>query len=138
VFFDAYNPGAVDSKFATLIEQRQEEIDVDGSLGNYFEGVFSFYDTDKFLRYDETADEKAVGNAYESYLPSSYTDGVAYLTYTKANVYEMYLDYTLSETAVTADIDVEILSKKSSAVLRQILRRIVFFKGLAKGRTDIL
>ena len=92
---------------ATLIEQRQEEIDDDADLGNYFESTFSFYDSDKFLRYDETADVNGVGNSYESYVPSSYAESVAYLSYNKANIYEMYLDYTLSETTVTADVEEE-------------------------------
>lgn len=105
VIFDAYTPDAVDEKFATLLEQRQEEIDANAALGSYFESVFSFYDSDKFLRYDETADENGVGNSYESYASSSYTSSVAYLKYVDGNVYETYADYTLAETTVTADVD---------------------------------
>lgn len=105
VMFDAYSPDAVDEKFATLLEQRQEEIDANVALGSYFESAFSFYDSDKFLRYDETADENGVGNSYESYVSSSYATSVAYLKYVNGNVYETYADYTLTETTVTADVD---------------------------------
>lgn len=105
VIFDAYSPDAVDEKFSTLIDQRVEEIDADETAGNYFESVFSFYDSAKFLRYDKTADKNEVGNSYESYVSSSYTASVAYLEYAKDGEYEIYADYTLAETTVTADAE---------------------------------
>lgn len=105
VIFDANSPDAVDEKFATLIDQRVEEIDLDETAGSYFESVFSFYDSAKFLRYDKTADENEVGNSYESYVSSTYTASVAYLKYAKNGEYEIYADYTLTETTVTADVE---------------------------------
>jgi len=102
VMFDAYKPADVDAtSFANLIKERQD-------LGaDYFESVYSFYDTDKFLRYDETADKNEVGNSYESYLSSAYTKNVAYLAYQdeSENVYETYVDYALSEIEVAADVE---------------------------------
>lgn len=100
VMFDAYKPTDVDAtSFANLIKERQDLTD------DYFESVFSFYDTDRFLRYDETADENEVGNSYESYLSSAYTKSVAYLNYKGDNVYETYADYALSEVEVAADAE---------------------------------
>ncbi|MBQ7879565.1 MAG: hypothetical protein IJ317_02840 [Clostridia bacterium] len=100
VMFDAYKPADVDAtSFANLIKERQD-------LGaEYFESVYSFYDTDKFLRYDETADKNEVGNSYESYLSSAYAKSVAYLTYQADGVYETYADYALSEIEVAADAE---------------------------------
>ncbi len=105
VIFDAYSPDMVDEKFATLIDQRVEEIDENAELGNYFESVFSFYDSAKFLRYDKTADKNEVGDSYTSYASSAYAQGVAYLNYAnaKAGEYEIYADYSYAETLVTAD-----------------------------------
>lgn len=74
---------------------------------DYFESVFSFYDSNKFLRYDAKADTNEVGNSYESYLSSAYTSSIAYLKYAKDNVYEMYIDYSLSDVTVAADVDEE-------------------------------
>ena len=100
VAFDAYKPDNLDSSsFATLLDLRKESVDE----GDYFESVFSFYDNETFLRYDESLDEKSVGNSYEGYLPSSYEKGVAYLKYESANVYETFVDYGYAEKVVTPD-----------------------------------
>ncbi|MBQ8309147.1 MAG: hypothetical protein IJX96_04865 [Clostridia bacterium] len=105
VIFDSYTPDAVDDKFATLIDQRVAEIDKNAELGSYFESVFSFYDSAKYLRYDEKADVNEVGNSYESYLSSSNVEGVAFLAYDKGNEHEIYADYSYSEYTVTPDAD---------------------------------
>ncbi len=105
VIFDAYDAGTVDEKFTTLIDQRVEEIDADETVGSYVESVFSFYDSNKFLRYDQTADKNEVGDSYESYLSSAYTAGVAYLQYAQSGEYEIYADYSYAETTVTADVE---------------------------------
>ena len=107
VIFDAYTPGAVDEKFSTLLDQRVEEIDANEEAGSYFKSAFSFYDSAKFLRYDKTADKNEVGNSYTSYLSSSYTESVAYLAYAQGGEYEIYADYALTETTVTADVESE-------------------------------
>ncbi len=107
LLLDSYSPDAVDEKFATLIDERAEEIENDKDLGVKYESVFSFYDTDTFLRYDAGADKNGVGNSYENYLSSAYSEGVAYLKYTNTNVYETYVDYTYAETAVAADVEEE-------------------------------
>ncbi len=105
VIFDSYSPDAVDGKFTTLIDQRVEEIDANETLGSYLESVFSFYDSAKYLRYDETADVNGVGNDYTSYLSSSNTEGVAFLQYDKGAEHEIYADYSYAEYTVTPDLD---------------------------------
>lgn len=105
VVFDSYNAGTIDEAYATLVADRKAEIEANEKLGNYFDGVFSFYDSAKFLRYNETIDVDGVKNSYTSYLSSAYTDSVAYLKYQNAGIYETFADYALSETAVTADVD---------------------------------
>lgn len=102
--FDAYKPSDVDeTSFGELIADRQSSIDTNDSLGLYFENAFSFYDSAKYLRYNETIDENEVGNSYESYVSTDYTSGVAYLKYSESLTYEAYADYALSEVTVTAD-----------------------------------
>ena len=67
--------------------------------------MFSFYDTDKYLRYDATADKNGVGDSYTSYLSSAYTSGTAYLRYASASEYEIYANYDYMETAVEKDVE---------------------------------
>ena len=75
-------------------EERKEKDGVD-----YFEGIFSFYDSAKYLRYDESLDENGVGNKYdESYVAPTETS-VAYLK----DGYKLFADYATLETAVSAE-----------------------------------
>ncbi len=103
VIFDAYKPDSVSdaTAYADLLNEKKELVSED----KYFESVFSFYDSAKFLRYDETMDENGVGNSYESYTQSTYTSGVAYLKYESKTEYQLYADYALSEVTVAADVE---------------------------------
>ena len=70
--------------------------------------AFSFYDSAKFLRYDETIDKNGVGNSYESYVSSAYSEGIAYMQYVNEGTrYETYVDYSLSDVTVAADVEEE-------------------------------
>ncbi len=100
VIFDSYTVDDVTSDtFTELAEERKDSVSED----NYFESVFSFFDSAKYLRYNETIDENEIGYSYESYLPSEQTEGIAFLKYEGENVYEVYADYALSEKTVTPD-----------------------------------
>ena len=46
---------------------------------NYLEGVFSFYDNNRYLRYDADLDHNEVGNAFESYVSAG--DGAEQVIY---------------------------------------------------------
>ncbi len=106
-FFDVNDPGSVDDKFETLITQRKDQIKTNKNVGVSYESVFSFYDTDKYLRYDATADKNDVGNSYENYRSSAYTSGTTFLRYEDNGEYEIYANYDYMETAVSADVDTD-------------------------------
>ena len=108
VIVDARTPDALTAEtFASYSKDRQTEIDDNKDLGAYFESVFSFYDSAKFLRYDESLDENEVGNSYDDFDPTSadYAKGIAYLYYANENNYEIYADYATVDRTVVADVD---------------------------------
>ena len=95
VMFDSWNPETLDSTtWANMLDEKDE-----GSTK--FESVFSFYDSAKYFRYDETLDELKVGNAYTSYDATTYTEAVVYLE--SADKYTLFADYSPLETAVNKD-----------------------------------
>lgn len=101
VAFDTNNPGDAESNFTSLIEEYKDE-----ESAVYFEGVFSYFDSDSYLRYNSALDENKVGNVYEkSFVPSDNLSGVAYLSYTESNRYTTFADYSLSEKTVAATIE---------------------------------
>jgi hypothetical protein len=88
-----------------IVKENVDDADKPSCKGEYFEGGFSFYDSNTFLRYDKDLDENEVGNSYESYLSSSYSKTVSALRYTEGNVYEMYADYATLDVTVAADVE---------------------------------
>ena len=101
VFVDTNNPGSADSNFDALITEYKDFVDENA----YFEDVFSYYDTNKFLRFNSALDENGYGNLYaDSYVPSSYyeSNGVAYLEYAETNSITIFADYSLADVTVTA------------------------------------
>ncbi|MBQ3221002.1 MAG: hypothetical protein IJB34_03480 [Clostridia bacterium] len=110
VAFDVRTPNDPDATvFANLIKARQNDLvdeeEYTSTSLSFFNGVFSFLDSDAFLRYDQSKDENEVGNSYESYLSSAYSKTVSALRYTEGNVYEMYADYATLDTTVAADVE---------------------------------
>lgn len=106
VIVDANKPDDLDAtSFTENIDDRKAEEGIDGVTIDSFDSVFSFYDSAKFLRYNETIDENNVTNSYDDYLSSSKTAGTAYLRYSGNNVLELYADYALSEDTVSPDVD---------------------------------
>ncbi len=119
VVFDYNNPGAAQDNFTNLLTEYDEmsegktedgitEItykngDNDVVVGQKYDGVFSYFDTANYLRYNASLDENKIGNLYEEgYVPSANVDGIAYLLYNKDNEYTVFADYSYSEKAVTA------------------------------------
>ena len=109
VAFDAWTVDEAEAKITAWLDAAKEGME-EGD--NYFEGVFSFYDGAKYLRYDESLDENKVGNSYDNYAgyASATNDKkVAYLykaTTTTAGVnYVTYADFSTVETTVSAEID---------------------------------
>ena len=68
-----------------------------------FESVFSYYDSDKYLRYNKFIDENSVGDLYaENYAAMDKTEGVAYLKYVEGADQTVFADYSYSEKTVPA------------------------------------
>ena len=114
VMFDASGATTLtDETFKSLVEASKENLEdptlSDVYSGSYKEGVYSFYDSASFLRYDSSIDENEVGNSYESYLSSAYTEGTAYMTYeNKIQLLKItFVDFALSEQTVAADVEEE-------------------------------
>lgn len=102
VIFDSRSVGTVDETiFNDNLALRKEQV----AEENYFESVFTFYDSAKYLRYNKEIDYNEVGDSYTTYVQSANTAGIAYLLYESAetNTYEAYVNYALSEFAVTPD-----------------------------------
>jgi hypothetical protein len=112
VAFDCNNPGTASENFA-LTDTYKENSQV-----KWFDGVFSYFDTDKHVRYNAELDADKSGNVYEeSYVPSSFSESVAYLAYLnydKDNVYNVFVDYSLFEQTVTAQEDTDDTVEDSS------------------------
>ena len=101
VMFDSWKPDDLnDTTWATMLEESGYDEKAETS-DKWFKSVFSFYDSAKYLRYDESLDELSVGNSYASYDATSYTESVVYLE--TADKYTIFADYSPLETAVTKD-----------------------------------
>lgn len=106
VIVDQNNPSTNDlsTTFKNLISEYKDVEGVDK-----FESIFSYFDTDSYLRYNASLDERGYGNLYkDNYTPSEQTSGVAYLKYEDADDLIVLADYSYSEKTVTAsepDID---------------------------------
>ncbi|MBO5277397.1 MAG: hypothetical protein J6B05_01930, partial [Clostridia bacterium] len=99
VIFDAYNPGEAESNFTGLLEEFKDKVDD----ANKFEGVFSYFDTAMYLRYNSKLDTNKIGNLYEdNYTPTAQTEGIAYLKHDTTEELTIFADYQYSEKAVTA------------------------------------
>lgn len=97
VIFDVNDPGDIESNFANLVEELEDDAE------DTFETVFSYFDTDKFLRYDRDLDTDSVGNLYkDSYDATEQTEGVAYLKYVENGSQTVLVDYSVTDKTVTA------------------------------------
>ena len=105
VAFDAWTVSDVED-MTKWLNDTKDEAGVD-----YFESAFSFYDSAKYLRYDESLDENKVGNSYDnfaSYSSASNAKKVAYLYKAVDGVsYTTYADFSTIETTVNAEVDEE-------------------------------
>ncbi|MBO7297576.1 MAG: hypothetical protein J6U60_00855 [Clostridia bacterium] len=105
VAFDAWTVSDVED-MTKWLNDTKEEAGVE-----YFESAFSFYDSAKYLRYDESLDENKVGNSYDnfaSYSSASNAEKVAYLYKAVRGVsYTTYADFSTVETTINAEADEE-------------------------------
>ena len=99
VIFDANNPGEAEANFGTLLPYYKDMV----GENDKFESVFSYYDSDKYLRYNKSIDENSVGDLYaENYAAMDKTEGVAYLKYVEGADQTVFADYSYSEKTVPA------------------------------------
>lgn len=101
VVFDANNPGTLNE---TTMKDLQTELLDKVSDSDYFKDTFSFYDTDKFLRYHKDADENGVGNSYASYDQTTQTEGIAYMQYVSDKEHFVFANYSFTEKTVAPDV----------------------------------
>ena len=112
VIFD-YSPVDAQANFTTLLDSLKDEV----ADEDKFEGVFSYFDTAHYLRYNANLDEKGHGNLYKENYPTIPEEGsIAYLKYEKGDEYTIFADYQYSEKAVeAAPVEDEDTSSDSSA-----------------------
>ncbi len=106
VMFDTNNPGTASSLYDGLLEEYKEDTD---NVVSEFESVFSYYDTDKHVRYVEAWDTEKEGNLYkDSFQASAFSSATAYLRHETKNAaevttsYNVFADYSLFDATVTA------------------------------------
>ena len=124
VFFDNYSSTDVSSNFETLrnesVQAIKDEINAnkepgqegylgrDDNLPNDYAGYYTFtlFDSDTYLRYDETTDTEELGNPYYSYDQSSYTEQLVWLLHDEearegqAERHSFYLDFSATDVTV--------------------------------------
>ena len=110
VIFDTNNPGTASENYANLLAQYEDKADEQ----NKFKGVFSYYDSDNYVRYDADMDSDKSGNTYK-YTASSYEEAIAYLYYEDLNSYTVFADYSLSEKTIAATADTDDDADNSSS-----------------------
>lgn len=71
--------------------------------------AFSFFDSAKFLRYDESLDKEGVGNSYDEHDATIFKEGLVYFQYFDQvnHQYSTFVDYSFVEAEVSADSSVE-------------------------------
>ncbi|MBE5747717.1 MAG: hypothetical protein E7352_06070 [Clostridiales bacterium] len=101
VMFDG-NPSAstdAETTYNSLLTAYEDEAD-------QYKSVFSYYDTDKFLRYNKSLDVNAKGNAYRNYDATTAEEKVFYLHATDAkNNQDFLINYAAQDQVVTAVAD---------------------------------
>ncbi len=119
VLFDSNNFGTLDQTkydnlvngaIETLMEERNYETkdDFKANYSGVVYNTFSFYDQASFLRYNATIDENAVGNSYDEYDATSYTETMSYLIYEKDFTTTIFVDWSQNDVTVSPDpIEVE-------------------------------
>ncbi len=102
VVFDL-NSREAEKGFNTLLPLYEKD---EANVKESFKDAFSYYDSDKYLRYAKEFDENGVGNTY-NYKASDYAEGTAFLRYEKDNEYTVFADYSYSEINVAKTVKAE-------------------------------
>ena len=124
VFFDNYSSADASSNFETLRDEAVQAIkdtenegktpDTEGFIGrkdnlpDKYAGYYTFtlFDSNTYLRYDETTDTEELGNPYYSYDQSSYSEQIVWLLYNEearegqSASRSFFLDYSATDVTV--------------------------------------
>ncbi|MBE7079497.1 MAG: hypothetical protein E7380_06560 [Clostridiales bacterium] len=100
VVFDL-NSREAEKGFNTLLPLYEED---EANVKASFKDAFSYYDSNKYLRYAKEFDENGVGNTYD-YTASNYAEGTAFLRYEKDNEYTVFADYSYSEINIAKTVE---------------------------------
>ena len=114
VIFDNYASADVSSDYSALLEESvkamrdaQNKGEDENLEENALYYTFTFYDARSYLRYDKTEDKDELGNPWENYKQSGYSEQLVYLFHadvdgvlTGAPAYSMFLDYGATDVTV--------------------------------------
>ncbi len=121
VFFDSNVSASSDSSsFNNLTSEAvkklkdilpETSVDEDGKILDTNVAIyhtFTFFDSNTYLRYDETTDEDNAGNPWRSYKQSTKTEQLAYLYFEEQvtdneYVYRKFIDFSATDVTVTPD-----------------------------------
>ena len=115
VMFDTNTAGSLDATSYTtltdlaieyLAEKAGKTVEEYKKSGNVVYNTYSFYDDGKFLRYNADLDENEVGNSYDDYNSTTYTEVLSYLFYAneEMNAITVFANFTQNDVTVAADV----------------------------------
>lgn len=99
--FDTNNPGTASDNFSSLIEEYEDSV----SDEDKFESVFSYYDSENYLRYNSEIDENDVGDTYKANISVTEEAGYAYLKYVEDYDQTIFADYSYTDKTVAAVVE---------------------------------
>lgn len=105
VMFDSNNVGTLNETTMTDLQNDVlTKVDKDNEDQVVYD-TFSFYDTDKFLRYHKDADENNVGNSYAKYDQTTKTEGIAWMEYNNGNKsHVVFANFSFTDQTVDPDV----------------------------------
>ncbi len=91
-----------------LVDPADAESNLKEAYALYY--TYSFFDSDRFVRYDKTQDETNLGSPWIDYVQSAYSEDIAWLKYETLDAEkgllgsELFLDYAVSEVEVAEHV----------------------------------
>ena len=103
VAFDMNSDADAESEFTQYVTNYEDnKTDAKYANADVFENVFSWFDSDSYLRYNKSIDKNGIGNLYaESYTYADNESGIAYLQYKDSNIIRIFADYAFEDKTVT-------------------------------------
>lgn len=114
VAFEQISWSADSTSYTNILKENIEKAQGDmtddefrAAYGDIAYTTFSFFDSAKFLRYDESLDKEEVGNSYDDYDSTTYTEELAYFSYTDSSLSRtsVFVNYSAIDVEVAVDED---------------------------------